>query len=88
MTIAFTLNTEKYEQQSVERLQNFTQDLFDTYTDNSNVPFKDEPLKIKIGKFNFTVIANNEPSEDAIKKTNRKVNELMYEVYKRDKSLF
>lgn len=49
---------------------------------------KAQTVKVKHGKFNITIKVNNKPSEHAIKRTNSKVNELMYEVYKRDKSLF
>ncbi|QKS03946.1 hypothetical protein [Bacillus halotolerans] len=49
---------------------------------------KAQIVKVKHGKFNITVNANNEPSEHAIKRTNTKVNELMNDVYRRDQSLF
>ncbi|WP_332276114.1 hypothetical protein [Bacillus subtilis] len=88
MTEAFTLYAEQHVQQSVERLQSFVQDLFDTYSVNLEVPSIEQPIKVKHGKFNITVKANNEPSEHAIKRTNSKVNELMNDVYRRNQSLF
>ncbi|WP_406588976.1 hypothetical protein [Bacillus atrophaeus] len=88
MTEAFTLYAEQHVQQSVERLQSFVQELFDTYTDNLETLHIEQPVKVKYGKFNITVKASNEPSEHAIKKTNSKVNQLMIDVYRRDQSLF
>ncbi len=76
MTEAFTLNAEQHTKQ------------LDTYTDNLEVPYIEQPIKVKYGKFNITVKANNEPSEHAIKRTNIKVNELMNDVHRRDQSLF
>lgn len=49
---------------------------------------KAQTVKVKHGKFNITIKVNNKPSEHAIKRTNSKVNELMYEVYKRDRAYF
>ncbi len=88
MTESIRLQAEQHVQQSVERLQSFVQDLFDTYSVNLEVPSIEQPIKVKHGKFNITVKANNEPSEHAIKRTNSKVNELMNDVYRRNQSLF
>lgn len=64
MTEAFTLNAEQHTKQ------------LNTYIDNLEVHYIEQPIKVKYGKFNITVKANNEPSEYAIKRTNSKVNEL------------
>lgn len=40
---------------------------------------------MKIGKYNIQIIELNEPSEEAIRNTNRKVNEIMNKMYSKPK---